>query len=50
VPLSGWDRITVDSGARFLDPTLRLRLRVTNDGPAGVDISRVYPELTGDMQ
>lgn len=51
VKLTGltWGRSQVVENAAFLDSGNRVRIRLQNDGPAGIDIQAVYPELVGNL-
>jgi hypothetical protein len=46
---ANWGKTVVSSAETFLGPGNVVRVRVQNDFSVGIDVSEVYPLITGDM-
>ena len=45
-----WDRIAIEDPLLYVGPNNAVRLRLQNDGPEGIEIRQVYPELSGRLE
>jgi len=45
-----WGRITLDDPLDFVGPRNAVRIRLNNEGPDGINIRQLYPELTGRLE
>jgi hypothetical protein len=45
-----WGRIAIEDPLLYVGPNNAVRLRLQNDGPEGIEIRQVYPELSGRLE
>lgn len=45
-----WGRITIEDPLTYVGPRNAVRIRLQNNGPDGIDIQEVYPELSGTFE